>query len=385
MINKKKIVRITTVPSSLGGLLTGQLSHMNQFYEVIAVSNPDNQNLEKYGSKEGVRTFGVELTRKITPFKDLKALFKLYLFFLKEKPDIVHSHTPKAGIVAMLAAYLAKVPNRLHTVAGMPLIIVTGTKRKVLDMVERLTYACATKVLPNSFGLKQFILENKYTTAEKIKVIGKGSSNGIDTQYFSPDLFDENFKTDFKQKLGLPANSFVLLYVGRVVKDKGINELVRVFNRLEEKKIISWLVLVGSYEDDLNPIASDVRKLISNHPRILTLGFQNDVRPYFSIANLLVFPSYREGFPNVVMQAGAMGIPAIVSNINGCNEIIQEGKNGLLIIPQNEKDLEQKLRGYIQNPNLIAWSSSEIRNAIVANYERFQIWQLYREFYSELL
>src|SRR5690606_32425078 len=184
----KKLIRITTVPLSLDKLIEGQLNFMSQFYEVTAISS-NYEELKKIKEKEDVEIFPIEMTRQITPFQDLKSVYQLYKFLKKEKPLIVHTHTPKAGIVGMLAAKLAKVPIRLHTVAGLPLMEAKGVKRKILNFVEKLTYSCATKVYPNSQGLYDFILKKKFCVNSKLKVLGNGSSNGINTEYFNPKHF----------------------------------------------------------------------------------------------------------------------------------------------------------------------------------------------------
>ena len=200
-------------------------------FEVIGISS-SGEELQDVEREENIRTIAIEMTRTISPFKDLKSVWQLYKIFKKEKPQIVHTHTPKAGTVGMLAAKLAGVPHRLHTVAGLPLLVVKGKKRKLLDFVEKITSACATKVYPNSFGLYDIILENKYTTKDKLKVIGKGSSNGIDTSHFDPKLFSEEQKQELKNSLGIQPDDFVYVFVGRLVKDKGINELVSAFKEL---------------------------------------------------------------------------------------------------------------------------------------------------------
>ena len=191
---KKKIVRITTIPGSLGILLKGQLQFMGEYYEVIGISSSESGFLNKIGDTEGIKVIPVEMTRKITPFKDLKAVWQLYKVLKREKPFIVHSHTPKAGTLGMLSAYLAGVPNRLHTIAGLPLLEAKGPKRILLDVVEKITYKCATKIYPNSYGLRDIILKEGYTTKSKIKVLAKGSSNGIDTNHFNPEIYSETEK-----------------------------------------------------------------------------------------------------------------------------------------------------------------------------------------------
>lgn len=379
----KKLIRITTVPISLNILLKGQLGFMKDHFEVLAVSAGPMEELKVVGSREGVPTKMVELTRSITPVQDLKALWQLYRLFKKEKPHIVHTHTPKGGTVGMLAAKLAGVPHRLHTVAGLPLLEATGTKRKLLDSVEKMTYRCATKVYPNSKGLYDIILENKYTKAFKLKVIANGSSNGIDTTHFRPQQVSEEQKAALRKELGIRPQDFIFIFVGRLVGDKGINELVSAFSRLSDPQQ-SWgegnsstpkLILVGPLEPDLDPLLPETLHQIENHPDILTVGFQTDVRPYLAISNALVFPSYREGFPNVVMQAGAMGLPAIVTDINGCNEIIEEGKNGTIIPVKNTVALQEKMQQLIEDPAYYQNLQQNARPMICDRYEQRVVWE----------
>lgn len=371
--NKTKIVRITTIPVSLEKLLEGQLAFMSKAFEVIAISSEEDR-LKEYGFNEGVRVFPLELTRKITPVTDIKSVYKLYRFLKKEKPLIVHSHTPKAGIVGMMAAWLANVPIRLHTVAGLPLMEAIGFKRKVLNLVEKLTYCFATKVYPNSKGLYDFIVSEKFTKPAKLSIIGKGSSNGIDTAYFDPSLFNEQQKLALKKQIAIPLDDFVFVYVGRMVGDKGINELIEAFKEVSSKKHNVSLLLVGPFEHDLDPLHSETLQTLQSHKKIFAVGLQNDVRPYLAIADVLTFPSYREGFPNVVMQAGAMGLPSIVSNINGCNEIIENGKNGIIISPKNIVELKNAMQQLIENVDLFKNLKNNSRRMIVERYQREEIW-----------
>ena len=382
-MEKTKLIRITTVPISLEKLLTGQLQFMSTYFEVIAVSS-EPENLQKVGQKQGVATFALEMSRKITPIADAKAVYKLYKFLKNTKPSIVHTHTPKAGIVGMLAALLAGVPHRLHTVAGMPLLETTGLKRKVLDFVEKLTYSCATKVYPNSFGLKDIILQNKLCSLSKLKVLANGSSNGINTSYFSPNdySFEENLA--LREQLKINATDFVFIFIGRLVKDKGINEMVKAFEILATNYSNAKLLLVGNYEDDLDPLFPETMDSINSNKAIISTGYQPDVRPYLACADALVFPSYREGFPNVVMQAGAMGLPSIVSNINGCNEIIVEGENGTIIPVKNSEKLLEKMLLFLENPSYFSTLKANARPMIVSRYEQNVVWKAILEEYNSL-
>ncbi len=384
-MSKPKLIRITTVPLSLDKLLSGQLNFMQSHYEVVAVSS-EKDYLERVGTKENVRTFHLEMSRKITPLKDLVAVLKLFLFLIKEKPLIVHTHTPKAGIVGMLASKMAFVPHRFHTVAGMPLMEVKGVKRKILDFVEKVTYLCATKVYPNSFGLKDIILENNFCKENKIKVLANGSSNGIDTSYFSKSLFSLESTITLKKKLGITQEDFVFVFVGRLVKDKGINEMVTAFEDLQKKERGIKLLLVGNYESNLDPLFPETINKIETNSAIISVGFQNDVRSYLSISNVLVFPSYREGFPNVVMQAGSMGLPAIVSDINGCNEIIVNNKNGLIIPVKDQQAISNAMGLMLSDMSLYTTLSANSRSRIVDFYEQKVVWDaLLREYDAVLI
>jgi len=378
-----KMIRITTVPISLKVLLNGQHRFMSEHgIYVIGVSSKGKELFE-VGEEENISVIPIEMSRKITPLKDLKSLWSAYRLFKKEKPTIVHSHTPKAGIVGMVAAKLAGVPIRLHTVAGMPLMEVTGGKRKVLDFVERLTYSAATKVYPNSKGLFDFIVSHQYTSLNKLKVIGNGSSNGINTSQFSKEIISEEQQNLLRNDLGIGNDDFVFVFVGRLVGDKGVNELVKAFCQLNYPS--AKLLLVGPLESDLDPLHNDTLRRIDENKDIISAGFQKDVRPYFAISNVLVFPSYREGFPNVVMQAGAMELPAIVSDINGCNEIIIEGKNGTIIPVKNVDAVKDAMEMMIRDEELYLKMKINARLMITERYEQQVVWDALLTEYKSLL
>lgn len=378
-----KLIRITTVPQSLRGLLRGQLKFMSQNgYQVLGVSSPGDA-LKDVAVNEGVNTVAIEMTRTISPLKDVKALLQLIQLFRREKPQIVHTHTPKAGLLGMMAAKIAGVPYRLHTVAGMPLTVATGTKRQLLNQMEKLTYTCATKVYPNSYGLEKIILREKFTNPTKLKVIGKGSSNGIDTSQFDPALVSEETKKEIRKDLSIKNDDFVFLFVGRVVRDKGINELVQAFTNLYSKNSNTHLILVGSFERHLDPLKPETENLINNHSNIHAVGYKTNVIDYFAMANTLTFPSYREGFPNVVMQAAAMQLNCIVSDINGCNEIIKNGENGWIVPAKNSTKLEEQMQWCLYNQKRSEEMGLKSREIMVSDYERSYIWnEILKEYQS---
>lgn len=408
---KTKLIRITTVPQSLRGLLKGQHRFMcSKGFDVVGVSSSGNALYEVHET-EGIRIVPIEMSRKITPIADIKSLWQTYQFFKKEKPQIVHTHTPKAGIVGMLAAKIAGVPIRLHTVAGLPLMEASGNKRKVLDFVEKLTYNCATRVYPNSQGLYDFILTHQYTSEDKLKVIGNGSSNGIDTSFFSKANISIEQQDQLKKDLQIKADDFVFIFVGRLVGDKGINELVKAFKGfgsreqefgiweqraesreqgsgngdMKEKYSSAKLLLVGPLESDLDPLQAETLEEINSNPNIISVGYQKDVRPYFAVSDTLVFPSYREGFPNVVMQAGAMGLPSIVSNINGCNEIIIEKENGAIIPIKDVNAIYKAMQKMMNEQSYYRSLQVNSRPMIQSRYEQQVVWNSLLEEYNILL
>ena len=378
-----KLFRVTTVPESLNILLRGQHKFMSKNgFEVIGISSAGNA-LNEVSQEEEIRVIEINMSRKITPIKDFLSVYNLYKLIKKEKPIIVHSHTPKAGVVAMMAAKIANVPIRLHTVAGLPLMEAKGIKRKLLNFVEKVTYACATKVYPNSKGLYDFIVEEELISSIKMKIIANGSSNGIDTSYFDSERISEEQRHELRTKLNIQKTDFVFVFVGRWVGDKGINELIDAFARIKDSNV--KLLLVGGLESDLDPLKSETIHEIDKNKNIISVGFQKDVRPYFAISHCLVFPSYREGFPNVVLQAGAMGLPSIVSNINGCNEIIQEGINGLIIPSKDRESLYTVMHKIISDEAWRKQLAGNARDIIVSHYEQKLVWDALLIEYNHLL
>lgn len=381
---KAKLIRITTVPISLKVLLRQQLKFMSRHFEVLAVSSP-GQVLEEVSQAEGVRTAPVSMSRAITPVHDMKALWQLYRLFKKEHPAIVHTHTPKAGLLGMMAARMAGVPVRLHTVAGLPLIENKGLRRKILEWAEKLTYSCATRVYPNSGNLATFLVQQNLCKPRKLQVLGNGSSNGIDTSYFQVNEQLVAKAATLRQNMGWQASDFVFVFVGRLVKDKGLQELVTAFITLKENYQDLKLLLVGPYEADLDPLSPATLDIIQTDKDIIQVDFQHDIRPWLLLSQALVFPSYREGFPNVPMQAGCFHLPAIVTNINGCNEIIRHENNGLIVPVKDTEALRHAMERLLTEPLLYESLKAKARTAILERYDQQYFWQrLLQEYHHQL-
>lgn len=365
-----RLIRITTVPISLKYLITGQMRYMREHGFEVVMMSAEGPEIDDVVLNEGCPHEVVPLTRQITPFADLKALWILYRKLRHHRPDIVHTHTPKAGLIGMMAAWLARVPIRLHTVAGLPLETAVGAKRRLLMLIERLTYACATEVWPNSKSLYDFIRDHSLAKKDKLHVIGKGSSNGIDVSEFDIDSLDPGVLQEVKASIHYDSELTYLLFVGRVVRDKGIEELVQAFVAVAEDRPALRLVLVGPFEAALDPLSAETIGLIESRDDIITTGFSPYVEYYMSLADLFVFPSHREGFPNVPMQAGLMGLPVIASRITGNVDIIDHGINGLLCEKGDHYALQVSLKRLLDDSALALYYSRHLYQKVKSTFDR---------------
>jgi glycosyltransferase involved in cell wall biosynthesis len=327
----------------------------------------------------------IRMTRKITPFADAISFWKLYRFLKKEKPDIVHSHTPKAGLLAMFAAKYAGVKIRIHTIAGLRFMTSSGITRTVLTKMEKMTAHAATHVWPNSLSLLSYVKQHKLVNPEKLEIIGKGSSNGVDLKRFSIPALGEEGIRKARQVVSYDPSLFYILSVGRIVKDKGIRELAKAFVNLYNENKRLRLVLVGSFEEKLDPLDEEIMKLIKNHPGIILAGWHDDVEYYMHIAGLLVHASYREGFPNVVLQAGAMKCPVVCSRIEGNIDIVDEGVNGVIFTAGDEADLFHKLKMAISDPAGMKKKAELLRKKIEESFDRCFVQEKLRQKYESLL
>lgn len=368
----KKIVRAATVPLSLEAFCRDMLRELSQEYEVVAVSSP-SKVLDEVGEREGVRTIAVPMERHISLFRDLKSLWKMWRVLRREKPDMIHSMTPKAGLICMMAGWLAGVPVRVHTFTGLVWPTSTGLKRRILMTTDWLTCACATHIIPEGEGVKSDLL-NHHITRKPLKILGYGNVKGIDLDYFKPA------ETTSKSHQG-----FTFVFVGRIVRDKGINELVKAFDRLHQEHNDVRLVLVGPREDDLDPVLPETLERIDRGEGIEAVGKQSDVKSFYTDADALVFPSYREGFPNVVIEAGAMGLPSIVTDINGSREIIINGQNGIIVPPQDEEALYQAMKLFVEDPELAKSLAGNARSLIASRYEQGYVRKCLYDYYHEIL
>ena len=417
----KKIIRACTVSLSVG-FVAGMLPDLMKKYEVVLLTSPGPE-MDDAREKYGVRTIEVPMERHISLMRDMVSLWRIIKVFWKERPDMVHSMTPKAGLLCMVAGWLTRVPVRVHTFTGLVFPTATGLQRRILMATDALTCFCATHVIPEGEGVKNDLLNNGITK-KPLKVLGYGNVMGIDLDKFSVlsvkgsnkcsvlsvECSDTKLKTQ-NSKL----KTFTFLFVGRIVRDKGMNELMAAFDMLSKKYPQARLVLVGPYEDSLDPVSDETRRIIKDNPAIEAVGTKrgDDLLAYYAAADCFVFPSYREGFPNTVIEAGAMGLPCIVTDINGSREIIindngngnvngnangnetlryENGSrsvvvkdNGLIIPSKDAEALYEAMEMMMTDEEMRQGMASCARQMIADRFEQGFVRQCLYDFYDEIL
>lgn len=369
---KKKIIRVAAASISLDLLLRGQLNYLNGFFDVLAVASPGEEH-ERIRRREGVPTVELEMERSISLWKDLKSLWRLFLLFRRERPWGVHSLTPKAGLLSMMAAAFARVPVRVHTFTGLIFPYRKGAFRCLLKQMDRLICLFATHVIPEGEGVRKLLVEEK-VTGKPLEILAHGNINGIDTDYFRRS----GCRREMRERLELPENAVLYVFVGRITGDKGIRELLAAFSalRAEEKGAPVFLALVGWTEDYAGE-ELDV-------PGVFRPGFQEDIRPWLEAADVFVLPSYREGFPNSLLQAGAMELPAIATDICGCNEIVKDGVNGLLVPARDEKALRCAMASLRDDPERRRKMGAEAARQVESRFTCRIVWEALLHFYGRV-
>ena len=410
-IQRKKLIRVTTADISLNSLLKGQLNFLNQYFEVIGVAK-DTGVLKVVSEREGIRVVDAPLERPISLVKDIKGLWFLYRLFRKEKPWCVHANTPKGSLLAMIAAWFAGVPHRVYTVTGLRYQGAHGVLRKILKTMERLSCLFATNVIPEGKGVLQ-CLKRDNITKKALQVIHYGNINGKDTEFFSRDntiqtaslkqadkqiflrnLSEKEARSLVRSELGFSNNDFIFVFIGRLVNDKGLGELADAIRKLENENLEIKLLLIGEIDGEDDALAKDKLNYLMQSKNVKYIGVQSDIRPYLMASDVLVFPSYREGFPNVPLEAGALGLPAIVTNINGSNEIIEDGVNGKIIqAPLDNKgvrvnditiELYTMIKWFYYHPEEVKRMGENARPIICERYEQQNVWQALLKFYNDL-
>ena len=374
-----KLFRVTTTPLTFNLLLKNQLRFLSHYFEVYAISN-DEKLLYDYARNEGVNCFGVVIKREISLFNDIITLFRFYFLFKNKSPNIVHTSTPKSSLLSMIASWMCGTKIRIYQVTGLRYESEYGIKRFILKQMEKITCFCATHIIAESKGVYELIYKDNLTN-KNVSIVSNGTLNGIDTEYWSQSNISSSQKNALITELNV-LHCFIFVYVGRIVKDKGIEELVNAFVLLQSKtnKNVK-LLLVGNFELSTNSLKSRLIEQISSNSNIIFTGFQDDVRKYLSISNCLVLPSYREGFPNVCLQASSMGIPIIMTDVCGSDELINE-HSGYMINKYDYQQLCLAMLKMLKNYN--KFNSGIIRNNIINNYKQDVVLNDLLDFYRRL-
>lgn len=378
-MDHKKIVRAVTVSQSLTFCRDVMIDMRRKGYEMIAVASPGPE-LKSLREEDEFRCIAVPMERHISIVKDLKSLYRLIKVFHKERPYIVHSMTPKAGLLCMVAAWITRVPRRVHTFTGLVWPTATGITRRILMFTDWITCACATHVIPEGKGVMDDL--HRCITHKPMKVLGYGNVRGVDMEFWRRDNADGEMMNGLVEP-----DKFTFLFVGRIVKDKGINELVEAFVRITEKRKNVRLLLVGRFEDDLDPVSDLTRKKIDECENIVYVGTQRgrQLLACYAASDCFVFPSYREGFPNTVLEAGAMELPSIVTDINGSREIIENGVNGLIVPAKDVDALLDAMNSMVDDNGMRERMRRNARGMIASRFEQGFVRKCLMDFYDTLI
>jgi glycosyltransferase involved in cell wall biosynthesis len=374
------LVAITDPMSTL--LLRGQLAYARAAgYDVTLVSGP-GERARRLAEEEGVALAEVPMERELSPLRDLASLWRLVRLVRRLRPDLVNAGTAKAGLLVTLAAWLNRVPGRVYTMRGLRLETGRGPFRRVLWMVERLTCAMAHRVVCVSPSLRARALELGVVRADKTRVMGGGSSNGVHLERFGPAA-NAAAAERLRRELGLEgAEGPVLGFVGRLVRDKGVQELAEAWAELRGEFPGARLLVVGPAESG-DRVPPEVLRALREDPRVAWTGMVADPAPYYLLVDVLVLPSYREGFPNVVLEAAASGLPVVTTSVPGCVDAVVDGATGAHVPAGDARALAGALRRYLGDPGLRRAHGLAARARVEAEFRRERIWEglvgLYRE------
>ena len=353
-------------------------------FKVYALSSP-GPALDKFANDEPVSVHSVAMGRAITPFRDVIAVMQIYFFIRQIKPHIVHSHTPKGGLLGMMSASLACVPIRIYHVRGLPFMTARGFKRLLLLLSERISCLLAHQVYCVSWSIRQVLVETGLCPARKITVLGNGSSNGVDAEMrFNPNRFPYGTRTFVRQRFGIPDDAIVLGFIGRVVRDKGLTDLVEAWRRLRNDSPKLWLLIVGPLEPQ-DPLPPQTMDSLRRDERVRLAGEVADTSEIYTAIDVVVLPSYREGFPNVPLEAAAMALPVVATRIPGCSDSVQDGVTGLLVPVRDPVALSEAIHSYIQDEDLRRRHGNNGRQRVLREFRPQDIWEGYFEGYLRQL
>ncbi len=378
----RHIVHVLTVADSLIFIDTLVEESLRRGFEVTIVTSPDAR-LHAFGLKHHVRVVGIEMPRRVSPLGDWESLSRLHRLLVTLQPDIVHSHTPKGGLLGTLAAKAAGVPVRIYHMRGLAFVTLRGWLSTVLQTTERVTCSAATHVICQSHSLHRTAVQLGLVSAEKSEVVLNGS-NGVDCDgSFLPQRHAAR-GVALRAAHGIPPDATVIGFVGRLVRDKGIPELVEAFERLAARAPNTWLVLAGPREVR-DAVDAQTLARLEGHPRIVELGYTPDPAPVYAAADVVTLPSHREGFPNVPLEAAAMGKPVVSTLVPGCTDAVEDGVTGVLVPVNDSYALEAALLQYVLDPFARARHGAAGRARIEQSFRRPALARALAEVYEREL
>ena len=345
-----KIIQVTTVPQTLG-FLRGPIDYLIRAgAEVHVLTSPGN--IRNVVSPDNVQAHFVTMTRTMNPVQDMVSLFRLWISFLRIQPQILHSHTPKAGLLGVLAGRMAGVPVVFLSVFGLPQMTASGIRKLILDVLTKISCHLANAVWCDSQSMKDYLILNGLCRKNKAFVVAHGSVSGVDAiNVFNPELFNEGARRGIRAGLGIPEGSVVLGFAGRLARDKGLHELAEAWRILSCQRNDLHLILIGPWEAK-DPLSRNDVFLFKSDPKVHVLGFIREVAPLLSTMDIYVMPSYREGFGLTNIEASAMQLPVVSTRIPGCIDSVKEGETGLLVSPRNVTQLVGAIKRYLDDPAL---------------------------------
>jgi glycosyltransferase involved in cell wall biosynthesis len=364
--------------------MQGQLEYLRDKGFDVMVISPAGKQLDQAARIEGVRTIELAMTRKIAPLSDLLTLWHLCCIMRTLRPTITNVGTPKAGLLAGLAAWLSRVPCRFYTLRGLRFETTKGLMRRILVAADRLSCRFAHRVICVSKSVRDKAIASGLTSQERAVVFGSGSSNGVDVSHFEPTPEITRRTSELRSELGIPSQARVVGFVGRLTCDKGIPELAEAFLRLSDEFPNLRLLLLGPFEDE-DPLPVETRRCLQTHRRVICRGLIDDPAPYYPLMDVLVLPSHREGLPNVVLEAQAAGIPVVAARVTGNVDAVVHGKTGLLFSVGDVAALTEAVARLISDKALAGKLAHAGRDRIKHEFRQEQVWEALHREYLRLL
>lgn len=381
--DKVDVIHAVTAPISLV-LLRGQMEYLKLVgFRVAALCSPNGQ-VEMARTPGSIPILTVAMEREVSPLRDLISLIRVCRLLRRVRPTICNAGTPKAGLLVTVAGWLTRVPCRIYTLRGLRLETATGLKRKILSLTERITCACANRVICVSPSLRKRALELKLVGAEKAVVLGSGSSNGVDLSRFMPTPEKLLVAVGIRQQHGIKPTVPVIGYIGRLTRDKGISELLAAFQIVRERFPDVVLMLIGDYEAG-DPVSQETRQAIANSQEIVQVKFVPDAAPYYLVMDVLALPTYREGFPNTVLEAQAAERPVVTTDATGAIDSIVPNVTGLIVPTADAKALADALTALLSDPGRAREMGTAGRERVCRQFGQEQVWKSLVDLYCELL